>query len=73
MYCRYCNSKIKDTDNKTWSKTSLPWMSIGYEVIVPPIYTLMFYNAIANGGRMMKPIFATEIRGPLDTVKHLAP
>ncbi len=65
--------KIKDTDNKTWSKTSLPWMSIGYEVIVPPIYTLMFYNAIANGGRMMKPIFATEIRGPLDTVKHLTP
>lgn len=65
--------KIKNTTDKTWSKTSLPWMSIGYEVIVPPIYTLMFYNAIANGGRMMKPMFATEIRGPLDTVQHLAP
>lgn len=65
--------KIKDTSDKTWSKTSLPWMSIGYEVVVPPIYTLMFYNAIANNGRMMKPIFATEIRGPLDTVQHLEP
>ena len=65
--------KIKDTSDKTWSKTSLPWMSIGYEVIVPPIFTLMFYNAIANGGRMMKPTFATEIRGPLDTVRYLEP
>ncbi|MBQ5524082.1 MAG: PASTA domain-containing protein, partial [Paludibacteraceae bacterium] len=65
--------KIKDTSDKTWSKTSLPWMSIGYEVVVPPIFTLMFYNAIANGGRMMKPTFATEIRGPLDTVRYLEP
>lgn len=65
--------KVKDTDNKYWSKTSLPWMSIGYEVVVPPIYTLMFYNAIANGGRMMKPMFVSEIRGPLDSVKYIEP
>ena len=36
-----------------WSKTSLAWMSIGYETQIPPISTLAFYNAIANGGRMM--------------------
>lgn len=65
--------KIKNSDSKSWSGTSLPWMSIGYEVIVPPIYTLMFYNAIANGGRMMKPMFVSEIRGPLDSVKVIEP
>lgn len=61
--------KIKDTDNRAWSKTSLPWMSIGYEVVVPPIYTLMLYNAIANGGTMVKPMFVSQIKGPGDSVK----
>lgn len=39
-----------------WSKTTLPWMSIGYETQVPPISTLAFYNAIANNGRMIRPL-----------------
>ena len=41
-----------------WSKTTLPWMSIGYETMLPPISTLAFYNAIANNGRMVRPRFA---------------
>lgn len=45
-----------------WSRTTLPWMSFGYETQVPPIYTLTFFNAIANNGKMMKPIFVREIR-----------
>lgn len=40
-----------------WSKTDLPWMSIGYVTMLPPISTLAFYNAIANGGRMVRPRF----------------
>ena len=44
-----------------WSKTSLPWMSIGYETQIPPISTLTFYNAIANGGRMMRPRFVKKV------------
>jgi cell division protein FtsI (penicillin-binding protein 3) len=46
----------------TWYKTTLPWMSFGYETQVPPIYTLTFFNAIANNGTMVKPIFVKEIR-----------
>ncbi|MDR2692340.1 MAG: transpeptidase family protein [Dysgonamonadaceae bacterium] len=46
----------------TWYKTTLPWMSFGYETQIPPIYTLTFFNAIANGGTMVKPIFVKEIR-----------
>lgn len=38
-----------------WSKTTLPWMSFGYETQIPPIYMLMFYNGIANNGKMIKP------------------
>lgn len=44
----------KDKSNP-WSKTTLPWMSFGYETQVPPIYMLMFYNGIANNGKMIKP------------------
>lgn len=44
-----------------WSKTSLPWMSIGYETQIPPISTLTFYNAIANGGKMMRPRFVKAV------------
>ncbi len=43
-----------------WSKTALPWMSIGYEVQLTPLNTLTFYNAIANGGKMVRPRFVTK-------------
>lgn len=46
---------------RQWSGISLPWMSIGYVVQVPPIYTLNFYNAIANNGRLMKPYLVKKI------------
>lgn len=50
------------SDGSNWSKTALAWMSIGYETQIPPIYTLTFYNAIANNGRMVKPRFVREIQ-----------
>lgn len=53
---------IKSTSSKLWSKVSLPWMSIGYELTVTPITLLTYYNAIANNGRMVKPQFVKEIR-----------
>ena len=54
--------KIPTPKSKQWSGTALPWMSIGYEVLVPQIYTLNFYNAISNGGKMMRPYLVREIR-----------
>lgn len=47
--------------NVNWYKTALPWMSIGYEVQMPPIYTLAFYNAIANKGKYIRPYFVKSI------------
>ena len=60
----YGRAKIRHPKEspQLWSKTSLPWMSYGYETQIPPIYTLTFFNAIANGGVMVKPIFVKEIR-----------
>jgi len=60
---------VKDTKNKLWSSTSLPWMSIGYEVQVTPLQLLTFYNAVANNGKMVKPKFVDEIRQHGITVK----
>jgi cell division protein FtsI (penicillin-binding protein 3) len=40
-----------------WARTDLPWMSIGYVSQMPPIYTLAFYNAIANDGKLIRPRF----------------
>lgn len=53
---------IKYTDSEFWSGVSLPMMSIGYEVRMTPLQILAFYNAIANDGQMVKPIFVEEMR-----------
>ena len=47
---------------KTWYGTSLPWMSIGYELTITPLQTLAYYNAIANNGVMVKPMFVSAIK-----------
>lgn len=52
---------IRHPKKSRWSKTALPWMSIGYETQIPPINTLTFYNAIANDGVMVKPKFVKAI------------
>ena len=55
-FIRHPNDKSHE-----WSVTTLPWMSVGYETQVPPIYTLTFYNAIANDGKMIRPFFVKSI------------
>ncbi|MBQ7419181.1 MAG: transpeptidase family protein [Prevotella sp.] len=56
-----------------WSKTALPWMSIGYETQIPPISTVTFYNAIANDGVMMRPRFVKSIMKDGKTVAEFPP
>lgn len=53
--------KIKDTKSPEWWKGSLPFMSYGYEIQLTPLQILTFYNAVANDGRMVKPMFVSEI------------
>lgn len=56
-----------------WAKTTLPWMSIGYETQIPPIFTVAFYNAIANNGRFMQPRFVKEVQKEGKTIKKYEP
>jgi len=53
---------IGNPDSPRWSKVSLPWMSIGYELTITPLHLLTFYNAVANNGVMVRPKFVKEIR-----------
>lgn len=65
--------RMPEKDWSNWSKTALPWMSFGYETQIPPIYTLAFYNAIANNGKMMRPLFTKEILKDGNVVKRIEP
>ncbi|HVD97343.1 MAG TPA: penicillin-binding protein [Cytophagaceae bacterium] len=53
---------IKSPSSRSWSGVTLPWMSVGYELKMAPIHTLAFYNAIANNGKMIKPIIVKEVK-----------
>lgn len=53
---------IKYPGDPLWSGITLPMMSIGYEVQLTPLQILTFYNAIANGGEMVKPKLVKEVR-----------
>ena len=48
---------------KSWNKNmTLPQMAYGYEMQLTPLKMLTLYNAIANNGKMVSPIFVREIR-----------
>ena len=64
----------KTTDRaKYWSKTTLPWMSIGYETQIAPINTIAFYNAIANDGKMMQPRFIKQLVKNGEVIREFEP
>ena len=60
---------IPQPSDRSWSKLSLPWMAYGYGVSVTPLQTLAYYNAVANNGEMVKPLFVSEIKEWNKTIK----
>ena len=46
---------IPQPSSARWSGTTLPWMMFGYGVQCTPLQTLVFYNALANEGKMVRP------------------
>lgn len=56
-----------------WSTHSLPNMGYGYAIEMPPIRTLVLYNAVANGGRMMAPRLIKEIRRGDEVEERFSP
>ena len=71
-YIRMPDTKTQDRA-KYWSKTTLPWMSIGYETQIAPINTVAFYNAIANNGKLMQPRFVKQLMKDGQVIKEFEP
>ena len=64
---------FKRPDDNTWSGTTVPWMSIGYECKVSPLQIMTLYNAIANNGVMMKPQIVKQVRKANRRLKKYTP
>lgn len=60
---------IPQPEDPEWSRVSLPWMGFGYGVSMTPLQTLTFYNAVANNGEMVRPLFVKEIKEWDKTIK----
>jgi len=69
------NPKVKNPEDPKdeWSGTTLPWMSIGYELLLTPLQMLTFYNAVANDGRMMKPYLVQRTEHYGEVMKEFRP
>lgn len=52
-----------------WDGTTLTMMSFGYALNVTPLQTLALYNAVANGGKMVKPQLVTALMDKGQVVK----
>jgi cell division protein FtsI (penicillin-binding protein 3) len=66
-------SIYSNTKDKGWSGLSLTQMSIGYETKLTPLQILAFYNAVANNGRYMKPLFVEKIKRNGRTIETYEP
>ena len=47
---------------KNWSGVSAAYLAHGYEWQITPLHMLMFYNAIANNGKMVQPHLVEKIK-----------
>jgi len=54
--------KFKWPGQKGWSGISLPWMAYGYGIEITPLHTLTMYNAVANNGKMIRPVFVESVK-----------
>ncbi|MBO7132988.1 MAG: transpeptidase family protein [Bacteroidales bacterium] len=61
------------SDPNNWSKISLPWMAYGYGVAITPLQILAFYNAIANNGTLLRPMFVEGFASCGKMVKTFEP
>lgn len=58
----YAKPVIYDTKDRSWSASALTAMSYGYGMRMTPIQILTLYNAVANRGKMISPLFVKELR-----------
>ena len=62
---------IKTPQSRSWNKIeSVAQMAYGYELKLTPLQMLTFYNSVANNGKMIAPLFVSEIRHLGNTVER---
>ena len=57
----------------SWSGVTLTMMSYGYALRLTPLKTLSFYNAVANDGKMVRPMFVKELKQYGQTLRTFPP
>ena len=62
--------KITRPDDKDWSGITLPWMAYGYGFEISPLHTLALFNAIANNGKLIKPVLVKSIKRADNTIEE---
>lgn len=65
--------QLQKPGDAAWSGTSLPSIAIGYSVTETPLHIVSFYNAIAAGGKMMKPYLVEDIEYDGKVIKEMGP
>lgn len=65
--------RIKHPTDRDWSSTDLGQIAMGYGVSVTPMHLIAFYNAIAAGGKMMKPYIVEDIEKNGRIIEKLGP
>ncbi len=51
---------VTTPDDPGWSPVTLASLGYGYATTLTPLHTLTFYNAVANGGKMVRPYFIED-------------
>lgn len=61
---------VKSDTARSWSKSDLVTMSYGYATNFTAMRILMLYNAIANDGKLIKPMLVSEIKSGNSVVER---
>ena len=60
---------MRTPGERWWDGLTLTMMSYGYALRLTPLKTLTIYNAVANGGKMISPVFVRELRQYGETLR----
>ena len=60
-------------NERGWSGVSLAQLAIGYEISITPYHIITLYNAVANNGKMVKPIFIEKVMKDGKVTKKFQP
>ena len=67
------NIPTPEGNSQIWSGTTLQSVAVGYSISETPLHMAMFYNAIANKGKLMKPYLVEAIEQDGKIKKRIGP